>query len=69
MRREVGKWILPTEYNAPTAFFAFEVVEKDLDRQGNLQVTLRTDQKQIIHWWDERGFIAALHALWIAKIN
>jgi hypothetical protein len=67
--RVIGKWIIPTSSEKEGAFFSFECSQADLDHLGRLQILLQTDQKQILHWWSERGFIAALHALWIGEMS
>jgi hypothetical protein len=28
-------------------------------------ISVRTDQQQILRWWSEAGFIAAVHAVWV----
>lgn len=63
----VGRWRLPTIADGAGAFFPFDVTEADLDAEGQLTVSVQTDQKQILRWWSERGFIAAIHALWVTK--
>ncbi|CAN5502319.1 hypothetical protein BH09VER1_BH09VER1_53660 [soil metagenome] len=67
--RQVGGWNIPTSPFADEAFFKFRIEEGDLDVQGHLHLCLATDQRQILHWWEDKGFIAALHALWIVGEN
>ncbi|AWI08150.1 hypothetical protein [Ereboglobus luteus] len=65
-RRSCGQWIVPS-YDAGGAFFAIQTTPADLDARGRLTIKLQTDQKQILYWWREKGFVAALHALWVAE--
>ncbi|OAM90582.1 hypothetical protein OH491_02295 [Termitidicoccus mucosus] len=65
-KRDAGRWSVPVTPDDARTFFAFEADDADLDSRGRLAIHLATDQKQILRWWDERGFIAALHALWVA---
>jgi hypothetical protein len=65
--RQVGSWKVPISPDAPEAFFTVEIEDSDRDSLGHLSLRLATDQRQILHWWEDRGFIAALHALWIVK--
>jgi hypothetical protein len=64
-RRVVGNWILPAAAEVDGAFFEFDVTEADLDAEGRLMISVRTDQQQILRWWSEAGFIAAVHAVWV----
>lgn len=64
-QREAGRWALPVSAREPNAFFSFDVTEVDLDAEGRLPVSIKTDQRQILRWWTEGGFIAGIHALWV----
>ena len=66
-KRKVGRWNVPTSPSADEAFFKVIIEENDADLQGHLDLRIATDQRQILHWWDDKGFIAALHALWIVE--
>jgi hypothetical protein len=66
-KRNAGQWAVPTSPQAPGAFFKVKIEDGDFDPHGHLSLRLATDQRQIIHWWEDHGFIAALHALWIVK--
>lgn len=65
-RRAFGQWVVPS-YEAGGAFFTLRATATDLDVRGRLSIALRTGQKQILYWWREKGFIAALHALWVGE--
>jgi len=66
-RRSAGHWRLPSSADAPEAFFAIELGAADLDSRGRAHIMLRTEQKALVRWWSEHGFIAALHAFWVGK--
>lgn len=65
--RSLGKWTLPNAANESAAFFPVEFTVEDLDEKGRLTVSVRSDQKALVHWWKEGGFIAAIHAVWLAR--
>lgn len=65
--RDLGVWTFPDNPKSADAFLAIELAPEDFDARGRLSVEMRADQKALVRWWDERGFIAALHALWLAR--
>ncbi len=66
-KRDCGLWKLPTSADSPEAFFCVDLHAADINSQGQLSVLIKTDQTQLLHWWKDRGFIAAIHALWIVE--
>jgi len=66
-RRSVGLWVLPKSQDSEDAFFPIELDRSDFDEKGRLFVQLMADQKPLVHWWEEGGFIAALHAFWLTR--
>lgn len=63
--REVGLWkVSATPYEAGS-FLEIEIKPEDLNSRGNLSILLKSEQKPLLYWWKDRGFIAALHGLWI----
>ncbi|MDR1305839.1 MAG: hypothetical protein LBK76_11555 [Verrucomicrobiales bacterium] len=67
--KKAGDWPLPVTPDDPGAWFAIPVTVSDLDANGGLRVLLGADQQKLVYWWRERGFIAALHALWVIEEN
>jgi hypothetical protein len=67
LHRSVGKWNLPESSDSAEAFFPVEFSADDLDSKGRLTVSIGSDQKALVHWWREGGFIAAIHALWVGR--
>lgn len=65
--RDLGLWTLPADPKAESAFFAIPIESGDFDVRGRLSVEVCTDQKKLVRWWDEGGFIAAVHALWVGR--
>lgn len=65
--RDLGVWTFPADPKSPAAFLAVELAPEDFDARGRLSVEMKADQKALVRWWSERGFIAALHALWVAR--
>ena len=63
--REAGTWEVPVDAGAEQAFYAVTAEAGDLDARGRLQISLRTDQTQVLDWWKDKGFIAAVHAFWV----
>lgn len=66
--REAGIWTLPTRAYDEGAFFEIELKPGDVDDRGQLSFHIKTEQTQLLHWWKDKGFIAAIHALWIIEI-
>ncbi len=65
--RKVGSWNVPTSPLKDEAFFKVKIDEQDIDSLGQLDLRVATDQCPILHWWGDKGFIAAIHALWITE--
>ncbi|MGE9296060.1 MAG: hypothetical protein ACQKBV_07235 [Puniceicoccales bacterium] len=65
--RKAGQWALPLSATDSAAFFPIEFTVEDLDGRGQLSVSVRSNQKSLVHWWEEGGFIAAVHAIWLGK--
>ncbi|WPJ96757.1 hypothetical protein SH580_03435 [Coraliomargarita algicola] len=66
--RPVGRWAGPENAGDGSAFYPIEFTADDLDARGRLLVSVYSDQKALVHWWRERGFIAAVHALWVGTV-
>lgn len=66
-KRKIGEWKVPTSPLVPEAFFKVEIADGDIDPQGQVHLRIATSQRQILHWWEDKGFIAAVHALWIVE--
>jgi len=61
-RTEFSSWTLPTDASSPEAWRELALPET----ASKVSVRLVSDQTPVLeHWWREKGFIAALHALWI----
>ncbi|XHR30639.1 MAG: hypothetical protein ACFUZC_08760 [Chthoniobacteraceae bacterium] len=67
--REAGLWTLPCDPQDNAAFFELELRPEDISAEGNVALRFATDQTQILHWWKDRGYIAALHALWVVDAS
>jgi hypothetical protein len=66
--RKLGHWRLPRSPFDEAAWFSFELSDHDFGPDGIAHLGFSTDQVQVLErWWQDRGFIAALHALWIVK--
>ncbi len=65
-KRDLGVWIVPEGAEQPEAFRSVEISERDIDAQGRVVFHMLTDQTPLVRWWSEGGFIAGLHALWVA---
>ena len=65
--RECGLWKLPTTAESEDAFFSVNLTPADINSKGQLCVLIKTQQTQLLHWWKDRGFIAAIHALWMIE--
>jgi hypothetical protein len=64
--RDLGIWKLPASPFDEQAWFRVELTKEDFSPDGHASISLATNQVQLLHdWWKDRGFIAALHALWI----
>lgn len=68
-KRDAGRWRLPDVAEDAAAYYSLEVTAEDFDSRGRLAFELRSDQTALLRWWDERGFIAALHALWVGRCD
>lgn len=64
--RPVGTWDVPADWAAAAAFYPVELTRADFTATGRLIVHIESDQSPLVHWWKEGGFVAALHAFWIA---
>ncbi|MET0263064.1 MAG: hypothetical protein ABW223_09220, partial [Rariglobus sp.] len=67
--RDLGLWTLPGDPKAETAFFTIPLTADDFNSRGHVSVEVKADQKALVRWWDEGGFIAAIHAFWIGARN
>jgi hypothetical protein len=67
--RDLGLWTLPDNPQTDGAFFTITLSPEDFNQRGHVSISLTADQKPLVRWWDERGFIAALHAFWIARTS
>lgn len=65
--REVGLWTLPTTAYGEGAFFEIELKPGDINDHGQLPFLIKTEQTPLLHWWKDKGFIAAIHALWVIE--
>lgn len=65
--RQAGAWQVPTRADSPEAFLELEIQPGDINSRGELTVCLNVDQPPLLHWWKDRGSIAALHALWVIE--
>ncbi len=66
-KRTLGEWMIPKAPHVPEAFFKVEIADSDIDPQGRVHLHIATSQRQILHWWEDKGFIAAVHAVWILQ--
>lgn len=64
--RPVGTWDVPAGWDAAEAFYPVELTRADFTATGRLIVHIESDQPPLVHWWKDGGFVAALHAFWIA---
>jgi hypothetical protein len=63
---EFGIWKLPASPFDHNAWFSLTLKKADLNPDGTAFVSLTANQTPVLDdWWKDRGFIAALHALWI----
>jgi hypothetical protein len=67
--RDLGLWTLPADPKAEGAFFTIQLTAHDFNARGHVSVEVKADQKSLVRWWDEGGFIAALHAFWVARTS
>lgn len=65
--RETGLWTLPTTAYDGGAFFEIELKPGDINDHGQLPFLIKTEQTPLLHWWKDKGFIAAIHALWVIE--
>lgn len=64
--RDLGIWKLPASAFDDQAWFPVELKKEDFSREGHAAISLSANQVGVLDdWWKDRGFIAALHALWI----
>jgi hypothetical protein len=64
--RTLGLWKLPASPFDDQAWFSVPLTKDDFSPDGHAAVGLSVNQAGILDdWWADRGFIAALHALWI----
>jgi hypothetical protein len=66
---QFGQWSVPSNPEDAGAFYVVEVRGRDINARGELTVTLQADQTPLLHWWKDKGFIAALHALWVIELD
>jgi len=65
--REFGCWKVPASPLDPGTFFEVELLPSDMDSRGEVDLHIRSNQRALLHWWKDKGYIAAVHALWIIK--
>lgn len=59
-------WILPPDPLEPAAWYRLTIDPAWIDASGTLRCHLKADHPHVLHdWWQERGFLATLHALWV----
>lgn len=64
--RGLGTWKLPASPLDDGAWFSIELKKEDFSPDGRVAISLGAKQTGVLDdWWKDRGFIAALHALWI----
>lgn len=64
--RKLGIWKLPSSSFDEQAWFRIDLKKEDFSPDGRASIVLGTNQTGLLDdWWKDRGFIAALHALWI----
>lgn len=66
-KRNVGRWDVPTATDNPDSFFEITLSPTDLDPEGGVTLRIVASQQKILHWWRDKGFIAAVHAMWILQ--
>jgi hypothetical protein len=63
-----GRWALPTDPWSPEAWYRVAIDPSWISPSGVLSLGLLSDQKGVLYdWWEERGFVAGLHALWVGR--
>ena len=66
--RVVGHWVLPQSPEDDSAWYTVEATPEDLNHEGRLVLSLGADQTAVLdEWWAEKGFIAAVHAVWVGE--
>ncbi len=65
-KNTVARWQLPQDPYSPAAWHMLTIDPQHIDAQGRLRVQLACDQTPVLYdWWEEGGFPACLHALWL----
>lgn len=63
--RKLGAWKLPASPFDDHAWFSVHLKKTDFSPDGHAAISFSVNQEGLLDdWWKDRGFIAALHALW-----
>jgi hypothetical protein len=64
--QKLGIWKLPRSPLDETAWFSVKLAKSDFSPDGHAAISFSVNQVGLLDdWWKDRGFIAALHALWV----